>query len=130
MAKDHVLDNGYTFMAVTCAVPGSWAKATDPITAIRNAALEYGIGSGRKPVVVRCLYGKSEDLWIDHYGSIGYSLESTVTPVGLFAVTQTSIKPLKRGQFGRDHEGHLEWINRFNAEQAEQSKRVPQQETA
>ena len=39
MAKlDHVLSNGYTFIAVTAGHYGSWAKATDPMTAIRNAA--------------------------------------------------------------------------------------------
>jgi hypothetical protein len=43
MAKhDHVLSNGYTFIAVTAGNYGSWAKATDPMTAIRSAADENG----------------------------------------------------------------------------------------
>jgi len=40
---EHVLSNGYTFLAVTAGQYGTWARATDPMTAIRNAAEEIGL---------------------------------------------------------------------------------------
>ena len=36
--KDWVLPNGGTFLASTAGIYGSWAKATDPVTAARDAA--------------------------------------------------------------------------------------------
>ena len=39
---DHVLSNGTTFLAITAGMYGSWAKATDPITAIKNAHRNAG----------------------------------------------------------------------------------------
>ena len=112
---DQVLSNGHTFLAVTTGYYGSWSKATDPITAIRNAAATDGCSSSR-PVVVRCVYAKNKGLYVDDCGSIGYSLEGTVVPIGLFLVKPNSIKPLKKGQLNDKHESHDEWINKFNVE--------------
>lgn len=116
---DHVLSNGHTFLAVTTGSYGSWAKATDPITAIRDAATTDGCSSSR-PIVVRCVYAKNEDLYIDAFGGIGYSLDGTVVPIGLFVVKPNSIKPLKKGELNDKHESHDEWMNKFNVELDEQ----------
>ena len=112
---DHVLANGHTFLAVTTGYYGSWIKATDPLTAIRRAAAADGCSS-RRPIVVRCVYGKNDSLYVDDFGSISYSLESTVVPIGLFVVKPNSIKPLEKGQLNDKHESHDEWINKFNVE--------------
>ena len=37
-SKDWVLPNGFTFIASTAGMYGSWAKAPDPVTAARKAA--------------------------------------------------------------------------------------------
>lgn len=130
MAKlDHVLGNGCTYMAVTTGYYGSWAKATDPITAIRNAANADGC-SGKRPVVVRCVYGLNEDLSVDEMGAISYSLLSHTVPIGLFIVTPTTIKPLKKGKLNDKHESHEEWVDNFNKDQERQKANLEKRQAA
>lgn len=126
---DHVLSNGYTFLAVTTGHYGSWAKATDPVTAIRNAAMEAGCSS-RTAVVVRCVYGESENLYVDCLGSICYSLESSTMPIGLFIVTPNSIKPLPKGKLNDKHESHDEWMGKFNDDLERQRAELEECEAA
>ena len=38
----YILPNGYTFLAVSAGNHGAWAKATDPVTAIRNVHRDAG----------------------------------------------------------------------------------------
>lgn len=91
MAKlDHVLSNGYTFLAVTAGQYGTWAKATDPLTAIRNAAAENGYG-GTNKVVVMCVYGKSDSIRCGVMGGIHWDEGGEPTPIGMFTVTPKAI---------------------------------------
>lgn len=106
---DHALSNGYTFLAVTGGYYGSWAKATDPLTAIRNAANELGYGDKKKAVVM-CVYGKNGSVYCGSGGGIAWEDDQAPTPIGLFTVTPTSIKPTKRGDLNPEHESCEEWI--------------------
>lgn len=109
MAQSHILTNGYTFMAITTGHYGAWAKATDPITAARNAANENGYGSAGK-VAVQVFFGKSDDMRCSLLGGIMWN-DAPPTPVGLFLVLKAgSIKPMPKGAFNKDHESHDEWM--------------------
>ena len=91
MAKlDHVLSNGYTYLAVTAGHYGSWAKATDPMTAIRSAANENGYGEANK-VTVMCMYGKSGALRCGSFGGFQWDEDANPTPIGMFTVTPKAI---------------------------------------
>ena len=105
-SEDHVLPNGCTFLASTAGRYGTWAKATDPITAIRNA-LKHD-GGGKKPIYV--VYGKNEDLHVSDYGGYNWQADNPPTPIGMFTVTKSSIRPVKKGDFNEDHEDCLEWM--------------------
>lgn len=117
MAKlDHVLSNGYTFLAVTSGYYGSWAKATDPLTAIRNAADEHGFsryGEGDKnKLIVMCVYGKNGSVYCGAGGGICWENDEAPTPIGLFTVTPKSITPTKKGDVNKEHEDCEEWIEK------------------
>jgi hypothetical protein len=105
----HTLSNGYTFLAVTSGIYGSWAKATDPLTAVRNAAKAAG---SSKPVAVRCYFGANESTWVDDFGSVHFSKDSGITPIGFFVVKNSSVKPLAKGEFNENHDSHEEWMER------------------
>jgi hypothetical protein len=91
MAKlDHVLSNGFTFLAVTAGQYGAWAKATDPMTAIRNAADENGYGNDKK-VTVMCVYGKNGAVRAGEFGGIQWDEGAEPAPVGMFSVTPKAI---------------------------------------
>jgi hypothetical protein len=103
MAKhDHVLSNGYTFLAVTVGGYGMWAKATDPLTAIRNAANENGYGDKNK-ILVMCVYGKNGSVRCGAMGGIYWDEGSEPVPVGLFTVTPKGITPTKKGDVNKEH---------------------------
>lgn len=106
MAKDHVLPNGYTFLAITTGPYGSWSKATDPITAIKNAA--NNLGSFDK-VAVHCWFGPSDKMRCSKFGGLDWE-EVAPTPIGLFLVTKSSIKPLPKGTFNKEHKDHEEFM--------------------
>lgn len=110
---NHVLPSGDTFLAITMQHGGYWAKATDPITAIRDA---YSNAS-RKETVIACYFGDNKSLSVDDFdGGLLYDLEKPPVPIGLFIVTRTSIKPLQKGHFNAAHESHIEWITRVQRE--------------
>lgn len=102
----HVLPNGFTFLAITSGLRGSWAKATDPVTAIRNAHS----ASGGKKNSVMVIYGKNDDLHVDSFGGYEWQIENPPTPIGIFTVTDRSIKPLAKGDFNENHKDCLGWM--------------------
>lgn len=106
MTNDHVLPNGYTFLAVTTGPYGSWAKATDPITAIKNAAASNG--SSIK-AAVQCWFGPSDKMRCGFMGGISWE-EVAPVPIGLFLVSKSSIKPLPKGTFNNDHQDHDQFM--------------------
>ena len=107
--KNHILSNGRTFMAITTGHYGAWAKATDPITAARNAASANGYGSAGK-VAVQVFFGKSDDMRCSLLGGIMWN-DAPPIPIGLFLVPKTgTIKPMPKGAFNSDHESHDEWM--------------------
>jgi|TARA_R110000824_G_scaffold7984_1_gene36445 hypothetical protein len=104
--QDHILPNGCTFLASTAGQYGTWAKATDPITAIRNAFKHDG--GTKRPIYV--VYGKSDDLNVSDYGGYNWQADNPPTPIGMFTVTKSTIRPVKKGDFNKDHEDCLEWM--------------------
>lgn len=111
-----ILDNGFTFHAVVQDLGATWARATDPITAIRNAANAHTGWSRRGlklPVTV--VYGKADELTSDEWGRYGWKIENDPVPIGLFTVTQRSIKPTALGDMGEDHSDCAAWINDFQS---------------
>lgn len=118
---DHVLSNGYTFLAVTLGYYGSWAKATDPLTAIRNAADENGYGDSKK-VPVMCMYGKNGSIYCGAGGGIHWENDAIPTPIGLFTVTPKSITPMKKGDINDSHESCEEWIEKALSDIAESQR--------
>lgn len=89
---DHVLPNGFTFLASTAGSPGSWAKATDPVTAARNACKYNG---SRYPEFVQIWYGPDCDINVTDFGGISWkhSTANAVVPIGFFKMTQSTMKP-------------------------------------
>lgn len=108
---EHVLSNGYTFLAVTAGQYGTWARATDPMTAIRNAAEENGYGNDGK-ILVMCVYGKNGSVGCGSVGGIYWEEGAEPTPIGLFTVTPKSITPTKKGDANKTHENCEEWIEK------------------
>jgi len=107
----HVLPNGYTFLAITAGAYGTWAKATDPITAIRDAYDH----SGTKKEAIMVMYGKSDELHVGDFGGFEYLLKNPPTPIGFFTVTKTKIKAMDKGDFkevSEDHSDCLEWTTK------------------
>jgi len=92
--KDWVLPNGFTFIASTAGWHGSWAKATDPLTAARNAVKNNG---GNYPDFVSVWYGPSETTYINELGGLQYRADTAdkMVPIGFFEVKKNSIKPSK-----------------------------------
>ena len=98
-----ILDNGFTFHAVVQDLGATWARATDPITAIRNAANSHTGWSRRgAKLPVTVVYGKADELTSDEWGRYGWKIENDPVPIGLFTVTQRSIKPTALGDMGED----------------------------
>tara|TARA_R110000868_G_scaffold149021_1_gene371248 strand:- start:48 stop:422 length:375 start_codon:yes stop_codon:yes gene_type:complete len=102
----HVLPNGYTFLASTANQYGTWAKATDPITAIKNAYKHDG--SDKVPIYV--VYGKDEEIYVSDFGGYNWKTENPPTPIGIFTVTSRTIRPVKKNDFNKDHADCLEWM--------------------
>ena len=107
--KDHVLPNGNTFLATTASSPGYWAKATDPITAIKEVRRQEGAHwpKGRVPITV--FYGDAESLQINDFGGLSWDTRKPYIPIGLFTVTERSIKPLQKADF-EEGGSHLKWM--------------------
>jgi|TARA_Y100000385_G_scaffold255463_1_gene281097 hypothetical protein len=104
--QDHVLPNGYTFLASTAGLYGTWAKASNPITAIKNAHKHDG--GDKIPIYV--VYGKDDELYVSDFGGYNWQTENPPTPIGIFTVTSRSIRPVKKGDFNDKHADCLEWM--------------------
>jgi hypothetical protein len=124
-----VLPNGYTFLAIVRGT-FSWAKATDPITAAREAhkqeSLDYYSSSGPKtPVVV--LYGLDEDLYPGDFGGYNWNMARPPIPIGFFAVTDRAVRPVRKNEFVGSHfkDDHPDcggWIAETNVYQEKRVK--------
>jgi hypothetical protein len=110
---DHILKNGYTFLAITGGSYGGWAKARDPITAIKDAASNSGSQATKNGVAVMVIYGPSETLECGAMGGFSYEAtpEERPTPIGLFFCKGRTIKPMKKGDMNPDHPDHKEWMD-------------------
>lgn len=110
---EHVLENGYTYLAATLAFPGGWQKATDPITAVKRV---YERNRSHKDCVVRVVYGKNEDLSCDEWGSINYNLTDPPVAIGLFVAKRGSIAAAtnKHKCFDQPVPSSEEWVAKFN----------------
>jgi hypothetical protein len=103
---DHVLPNGNTFLASTASLQGHWAKATDPITAIKEVRRREKSNWPKGKVPIAVWYGDAETLHVNDYGGITWAKGKPYVPIGLFTATERSINPLKKADFeeGRNHE--------------------------
>ena len=107
--KDHVLPNGNTFLATTASSPGYWAKATDPITAIKEVRRQEGSHWPKGKVPITVFYGDAESLQINDFGGLSWDTRKPYIPIGLFTVTERSIKPLQKADF-EEGGSHLKWM--------------------
>ena len=115
--SDYVLPNGYTYIAVSMGIYGVWAKAIDPITAIKNVFEQ----NGKDNYAVYVLYAKDGEVEVDSYWG-GYTYNDGHEPmrVGIYKVTAQEddvhhehppiIEPVKLGDFNKDHDDCREWI--------------------
>lgn len=112
---DFVLSNGYTFLALSGGNYGGWAKALDPVTAIKSAVREYGANVSKTEggIAVRVMYGPSDTLNCGSMGGFSYEAtpENRPTPIGLFFCKGRTIRPLKKGDLNTDHPDHEEWMS-------------------
>ena len=108
--NDHVLPNGNTFLASTASGVGYWAKATDPVTAIKEVRRQEGSHWPKGKVPIAVYYGDAETLHVSDFGGLSWNTDKPYIPIGLFAVTERSIKPLQKADFeeGRSHEDWME----------------------
>jgi hypothetical protein len=120
---DHILENGRTFLAITGGCPGGWAKARDPITAIKDAASNSGSQATKNGVAVMVMYGPSETLNCGPLGGFTYHAtpEERPTPIGLFFCKGRTIKPMKKGDMTKgdmnpDHPDHEEWMDQTSSD--------------
>ena len=131
----HELENGYTFLASTLGSPGGWAKATDPITAVKKAVENDPYrNTGSKGNPAQCLLVKNGEAWIDEFdGSVAWNLSNPPIPIGLFLVTKGgSVKPMPKNHFNDRHDSHEEWIVKMFKDvqtQDEYYKKVKDKET-
>jgi hypothetical protein len=90
--KEWVLPNGFTFIASTAGYYGAWAKATDPVTAARNAAKS---NSNNYPQFVYVWYAPDNKADVNEHGGLTYSVEDAkkIVPVGFYELTKTTMKP-------------------------------------
>lgn len=116
--KEWVLSNGNTFLAISAGTYGGWAKAADPITAIRDAYK----ASGEKKEAICVFYGDSETLHCGSMGGYDWDLCHPPTPIGMFLVTNSSIRPMKKGAFNDEHDDHLEWMEKVGQHIEAQAK--------
>lgn len=109
--KDGVLPNGHTFLAiVTGYVHFAWAKAADPVTAIRNA-YKHHEGSENK-IPIYCIYGKDDEIFATELAGYEYKTSNPPIPIGIFTVTKSSIRAVKKGDFNNEHDDCFEWTTK------------------
>ena len=107
--NDHVLPNGNTFLASTASGVGYWAKATDPVTAIKEVRRQEGSHWPKGKVPIAVYYGDAETLHVSDFGGLSWNTDKPYIPIGLFAVTERSIKPLQKADF-EEGGSHEEWM--------------------
>ena len=105
----HVLPNGNTFLASTASGVGYWAKATDPVTAIKEVRRQEGSHWPKGKVPIAVYYGDAETLHVSDFGGLSWNTDKPYIPIGLFAVTERSIKPLQKADF-EEGGSHEEWM--------------------
>lgn len=90
--KDWVLPNGFTYIASTAGWYGSWAKATDPVTAARNAAKD---ASSSYPQFVSVWYAPDKTTNVNEMGGLSWMSETAdkIVPIGFFQMSKSSMKP-------------------------------------
>lgn len=119
-SKDWVLPSGGTFLACTAGSYGSWAKATDPVTAARDAARSC---SSNYPQFVQVWYCPTNRTSIAGLGNLSWYSEDAdkIVPIGFFKLTRSTMtaskdERLTHEDFQEDwchrlkmsHEAHLE----------------------
>ena len=107
--NDHVLPNGNTFLASTASGVGYWAKATAPVTAIKEVRRQEGSHWPKGKVPIAVYYGDAETLHVSDFGGLSWNTDKPYIPIGLFAVTERSIKPLQKADF-EEGGSHEEWM--------------------
>ena len=107
--NDHVLPNGNTFLATTASGQGYWAKATDPVTAIKEVRRQEGSHWPKGKVPIAVYYGDAETLHVSDFGGLSWNTDKPYIPIGLFAVTERSIKPLQKADF-EEGGSHEKWM--------------------
>jgi len=115
---DHKLKNGRTFLAITAGHYGEWAKARDPITAIKDVVRTSGSQAAKDGIAVMVMYGPSETLNCGPLGGFTYHAtpEERPTPIGLFFCKGRTIKPMKKGDMNPDHPDHEEWMDQTSSD--------------
>ena len=91
--KEWVLPNGFTFIASTAGDYGTWAKATDPVTAARDAAKR---NSNNYPQFVCVWYAPDSKANVNEFsGDLNYATEDAdkIVPIGFYELTKTTMKP-------------------------------------
>ena len=107
--NDHVLPNGNTFLASTASGVGYWAKATDPVTAIKEVRRQEGSHWPKGKVPIAVYYGDAETLHVSDFGGLSWNTDKPYIPIGLFTVTERSIRPLRKTDFKKGG-SHEEWM--------------------
>ena len=109
-----VQPNGHYFLAVNLSCVGAtWAKAQDPVTAIKDAA------RGRKDQAVACVYGDS--VQSTAMGGFQWDCDNPPIPVGLFLVSPRKIEPMKAKskEYPSNSQSCEDWIASFLIDIAE-----------
>ena len=120
--EEWMLPNGNTFLAITAGHYGAWAKATDPITAIRNVYKTGGSWDKKEKEAITVFYGDGETLNCGDMGGYSWGMGHPPTPIGLFLVSRNSIRPMKKGVFNDEHDDHLEWMEKVGQHIEAQAK--------
>ena len=107
--NDHVLPTGNTFLASTASGVGYWAKATDPVTAIKEVRRQEGSHWPKGKVPIAVYYGDAETLHVSDFGGVSWNTDKPYIPIGLFTVTERSIRPLRKTDFKKGG-SHEEWM--------------------
>ena len=109
--KEWVLPNGFTYIASTAGWYGSWAKATDPVTAARKAARD---ASSSYPQFVSIWYAPDETTNVNEMGGLSWMSETAdrIIPIGFFQMSKNSMKVSKDSRL-TNHEFVTEQFGQF-----------------
>jgi hypothetical protein len=117
--KEWVLPNGYTYLAITATDYGSWSKAREPFTACRDVYRNF-INSGYAPpnvkkVPVVLVYCHEETTKVLTCGGYQWDNNFPPIPVGLLAITRSSMKPATKNEFGGTNHSCDDWLKELYA---------------